>query len=157
MLTVGTTVDLRALTRALDARARRAADLSPWYRGRVDPDVSHLMAEQFESRGSRLRGGHRWKQLALSTIDKKGHDQPLVESGELMEAFANPDHPDASRIITRLTYRRGVKGRAAELARFHDKGTRHMPARPIAPGIPAPVRRAWSGSLLRYLSTGTVS
>lgn len=161
-LPVGTTVDLRQLVSALTERARRAADLRPFYRAVVDPDVTLLLRQQFASRGTRLRSGARWKRLAAATIRRKGHDQPLIDSGNLYDAFTDPSHPDAIRIIQKLRYSRGVGGQTGRIARYHEDGTENadgserMPARPIMPGMPAPVRRAWSGEILRYLDTGAL-
>lgn len=160
MLTIGVAVDLREFRTVLDGIGGRAKDLRAWFERYLDPEFSKMMAEQFASRGA-LLGGRPWKQLALSTIARKGHDQPLFESGELARAFSDPTHPDAVVIMGALAYSRTVRGRARKLGLIHSDPDapirKRLPLRPILPGIPNAIVTMWSSSLRRYLLTGAIA
>jgi hypothetical protein len=155
MLDIGVAVDLREFRRVLDSIGTRARDLSAWFRGYLLPEYHKMMAEQFATRGAHL-GGRPWRQLALSTIARKGHDHQLWESGELARAFSDPTHPDAVVIISALAFSRTVRGRARKLGLIHSLGTPRIPKRVILPGIPNAIVTVWSGSLRRYLLTGAI-
>lgn len=160
-VTVGTTVDLRALENAFQTMADRARDATSFWRAVVEPDMSALLEKQFASGGSTMRQGHRWKQLLAATVAKKvrqyGTDRGvLVASGYMRDAFVNPSHPDAVAIVQQLRYIRSVKGEAKRIADYHQTGTtRGLPARPVmGDGVPQPVRRAWSSQLAHWIARG---
>lgn len=158
-ISVGTSVDVAKLVDAVDQAVARARDATAFFRTVVEPDMTALLLEQFASDGSRMRKGHRWAALKPSTIASKirrgSNNGILRDSLEMMNAFVNPRHPDAVAIVQRLRYIRSVQGRAKELADWHKTGTPRMQARPVmGDGVPAPILRAWSGQLARYLATG---
>lgn len=155
MLDIGMAVDLREFRKVLDSVGQRTRDLSAWFRGFLAPEYHAMMAEQFATRGAHL-GGRPWRQLALATIARKGHDHPLVASEELARAFSDPSHPDAVVIIGGLAFSRTVRGRARKLGLIHSLGTPRTPKRVILPGIPNAIVTVWSASLRRYLMTGVV-
>lgn len=179
---VGFSVSARDVLAALDrtgvrdlpGAVRRARNLRPFLESVVDPDVSALLAQQFAGRGARLRRGVRWARLRPSTVARKGHDTPLVDTGALRSAWTNPRDARAKVTITATSYARTVRGthpgngrrrrRAGsrptmqQLSSWFETGTRGrtgMVARPITGhGVPAPVTRAWAGKLGEYIATG---
>jgi hypothetical protein len=159
-ITVGTTVDLRKLYLAVDERAARVKDLTPFFRQVVAPAMTALLKQQFQSGGTTMRGGHKWARLAEATVKQKiargtYEKGTLRDTDWMYDAFTNPDHPDAVEIVNRLRYIRSVQGEAKRIADFHQTGTRFMPARPVmGDGVPTPVMRAWSSQLLRWLDSG---
>jgi phage gpG-like protein len=74
--------------------------------------------------------GEPWAELAQSTIDRKGHDQILFETGRLMESLTERGSPDAVRdIFANEASTEVVFGTSVEYSVFHMEGTTFMPAR----------------------------
>lgn len=68
-----------------------------------------------------------WAPLAKATIDRKGHDRILVETGALRESLV---HVGGAGNIHDVMPRGMLFGTEIEYAVFHQEGTRRMPARP---------------------------
>jgi len=159
---IGFALDLSRLALALSAAGlpgdavKRARDLRTWFRDVVDADFTALMEKQFASEGRELLG-YRWRKLAAATVKKKGHNQILIDSQQMADAFVDPDAPGGYRTITRAGYARGVRGRLGQIADYHMTGTARMPARPILPpsgNMPARITKAWADSLADFIATG---
>jgi len=159
---VGKALDLRDAMAFLGDLETRARDLRPFFAGRVSPDMTALLVEQFESQGSRMRRGHGWRQLAPSTIQSKTKrgtvgNGILVDSGAMRRAFVDPHDPDAVEVLNQQRYIRSVSGEAHRIAGYHQTGTRRMPARPVmGDGIPEPIKRQWMAALQTYITTGVI-
>lgn len=89
-------------------------------------EISGEQAGHFESR--RDSTGSVWPPLAEYTIRKKGHDIPLVETGEMKKSVLDSGHGDH---IEGFTHRGLLFGTSDEKAIFHQEGTRKIPARPF--------------------------
>jgi phage gpG-like protein len=70
--------------------------------------------------------GEDWAELAASTIQRKGHDRILRDTGELRSSLAG-QHSNA---IREVTHRGLIFGTRDERAGYHQEGTSRMPARP---------------------------
>ncbi len=75
--------------------------------------------------------GVKWQKLAKSTIDRKGHDTILVESGDSYKATRVRPLPGA-----------GIQLVTGEKLQWHLEAAENRPARPVLPlnGLPAPWR-----------------
>lgn len=63
-----------------------------------------------------------WKPLALSTIQKKGSDEPLLETGEMRESIEHTVTKEDGEVI-------GYVGSNNDKAVWHELGTSKIPAR----------------------------
>lgn len=64
--------------------------------------------------------GVGWTELAQSTIDRKGHDRILYESGNLMDSLSEPNAENAIRIETKSVGSLEILfGTAVEYAQYH--------------------------------------
>lgn len=70
--------------------------------------------------------GSIWPPLAASTIKKKGHDVPLVETGEMKKSVLNSSHPDH---VGATSHRGLIFGTEDRKAIFHQFGTAKIPQR----------------------------
>jgi len=61
-----------------------------------------------------------WKELAESTVLRKGHSVPLVETGRLMGGMREESDEVYAKISASVPY-----------AVYHQTGTEHVPARPF--------------------------
>ncbi len=74
--------------------------------------------------------GEPWAELSPITIERKGHDRILFDTGRLMASLTS-DSADAIReIITDVHTPTMSFGTSVEYAAFHQEGTKYMPARP---------------------------
>lgn len=76
--------------------------------------------------GRRNPTGEAWPALAASTIARKGHDIPLVETGRLRASVLELNHPDH---LGGVSERGLVFGTDVEYGIFHQDGTRRIPQR----------------------------
>lgn len=81
-------------------------------------------AEHFS--GRRDSSGSIWPRLADFTIAKKGHDIPLVETGEMKASVLNVSHPNH---IGEYSHRGLLFGTEDEKGIYHQFGTRKIPQR----------------------------
>jgi HK97 gp10 family phage protein len=75
-----------------------------------------------ETEAKRAIGTHDygWPPLAASTVEKKGHDSPLLDTGELRDSITHTVSDNEARIGSNL-----------DKAVWHEYGTRHIPPRPF--------------------------
>lgn len=173
MIQVGTTITLGEVDKLLSNLALKVHDLRPVFRAKIDPEVTQLLREQFDSRGARL--GTPWKPLSPRTIKARtrvvrrkggvattskvgraraGFATPLRDTNRLWASFTKGAGPEALRVFGLLEYRRGSR---VPYAAAHNAGAPGVPARPIIPkSMPAPVLAAWEGYLVAYLTEGTL-
>ncbi len=96
------------------------------------PEIRKLLVQQFLT-GTDPYGG-RWASLSQATLDKGRSPPPLTDSGAMATLDVQPSQGAGITITL-----------GADYSRFHQTGTRYMPARPILPdqrGLPATWRRA---------------
>ena len=86
------------------------------------PLVQEQLLQNFDAEGR----PQRWPQLAASTVRRRGSAHPiLVETGRLRQAVAScQTYLQKNILIVK------VSGPRAEVAHWHQFGTRRMPARP---------------------------
>lgn len=103
----------------------KAIDYRPLFDSDIQLDIAH------EIRGNFLRqarsNNEPWRELAQSTINAKGHDTILVETGELAKASADKGH---GKHLHRATQHELLFGEVTEHGHWHMTGTSRMPARP---------------------------
>jgi len=80
--------------------------------------------QHFTNRADPL--GNQWPPLAASTVARKGHDRPLIETGEMRQSILEPDHPSH---IGEILERGMSFGTDDWKAAFHQYGTRRIPQR----------------------------
>lgn len=92
-------------------------------------DFQHVIAEgEAESFSTETASnGEAWAPLAESTIRRKGHDQILFETGDLMESLI---HVGGAGNISEVDSHGSIYGTSVPYAIFHDQGTSRIPARP---------------------------
>jgi phage gpG-like protein len=140
---MGDTQVMRGFSRFADG----IKDLSEAFK-EIAEDFHKGERQQFQSEGGYGAGG--WVPLAPSTIERKekgGYPMDiLVRTGELRQAMAGEGgaaieeiRPLEMRLGTTLAY-----------ARFHQKGTRGMPARPIIM-LPEEQKTRWHKIIQKYL------
>jgi len=160
------------LARLLEKYAKRAEDLRPVFRGKIDRAVSSFFTRQFQPAG--LFGNSvGWAPLAKATRrarlktggNKGGLERPLWDSGGLRASFVNPNAPLAIRQIKALSYERGSADFKAGL---HQEGfkvkrwgrnvvspPKNVPAREIVPDpMPSFALRSYNRMIGDYLVTG---
>lgn len=112
-----------------EAMARRARDTSPAWRAWGD-DVAAAFTEQFRSEGARLLKSV-WAPLSPRYAAWKARHFPgkpiLQRTGEMMTGFTR-----RPLVIERVDSNSGTFGSDRKPAKWHQHGTRRMPARPIA-------------------------
>lgn len=88
-----------------------------------------ILAEQEQRMFDEERdsSGRSWPVLKQSTINRKGHDQILVETGELKKSLTDLND---SFNIHEIQPRELLFGTSDPKALFHQEGTSKMPARP---------------------------
>lgn len=94
-------------------------------------DHSIEILQGFEQRlymEQRDPSGNAWKPLALSTVLRKEHGAILVDTGRMYESLTTPNGTADTIWETGDTWLRF--GTSVPYARFHQTGTRRMPARP---------------------------
>lgn len=112
-----------------EAMARRARDTAPAWRAWGD-DVADAFEEQFRTEGVRLLK-NVWAPLSpryKAWKDRHFPGEPiLTRTHRMREAFTVRPLD-----IDRVDHNSGTFGSARKPAKFHQHGTRFMPARPIA-------------------------
>lgn len=119
------------------------------------------LAENFDRERA---GGQRWAALAPSTVADRirqgyGGAHPILRrSDDLATSYLDPEH---SQHVSDVQYVadliRVKEGSGHPLARYHEQGTRHMPARPITEldeAGRAPIRAAIENWILQTLFFG---
>jgi hypothetical protein len=136
-----------AVVERFGTRAARAA--AP------DPAMHDALAllEQRERRRFDEQGGGEWPPLAASTLARKQSAgfpaRLLVASGALQHSLIERG-PDAIRELREDGFAFGTR---RPYARFHDRGTRRMPPRPLVK-LTESERRALLAVIGDYLATG---
>lgn len=74
--------------------------------------------------------GAGWPALAPSTIQRKGHDRILYESGRLRESLAGKSGDSLRDVIDEGAMSGLAFGTTVPYSLFHDKATENRPARP---------------------------
>jgi hypothetical protein len=85
-------------------------------------EIAVLIREEAKTKIGEYQKG--WPPLAESTVKRKGHDRPLLDTGELKEsisAFVEMHGPESGRAVIGSPLERGL---------FAEIGTRHEPPRP---------------------------
>jgi phage gpG-like protein len=75
-------------------------------------------------------GNPPWERLKESTIEAKGHDKPLFESGAMTASATALARWHV--FSDEAEYRGDSFPKSTAYARFHQSGTDHVPARPFA-------------------------
>jgi len=128
----------------------RARDLRPIWPG-VGDDVRHAMVRQFATEGAYL--GKPWKPTSPGYVQWKvrhGLDpQLLVATGRLLRSLTS--RPMG---VERYNAHSATFGSDVPYARFHQHGTRYMPARPPIPTTRrmSPLTRAIRDRIADYLT-----
>lgn len=134
--------DLVRFAERVEAMAERARDLTPAWRGWGD-DVADAFREQFLTEGVRLLK-NTWAPLSPRYAAWKAKHFPgqtiLRRTDEMMTHFTR-----RPLVVERVEPQRSAFGSKGVPEKFHQGGTRYMPARPIARATPelkaAAVRR----------------
>lgn len=91
-------------------------------------------------------GGNPWAPLSQATIDRKGHDEILVDTDRLRGSLTEPNHPDAIRDVHAATgYFEFTFGTGVEYSMFHDAPSGRRPAR---------MHVGWSEELFEQIADG---
>jgi len=76
-------------------------------------------------------GGMPWEELSPVTIDRKGFSQILVHTGRLYESVVTPNGTPDTIWETSADPAYLIFGTSVPYAKYHQTGTRRMPARPF--------------------------
>ena len=124
--------------RALNKLARQLDD-----RRTVNLALSVKLQEMvFRNFDTEAHDGTPWATLAPSTIrwkEKRGYSKILQNTGALRASFL-PFHDNDLAGVGAVSMKGGVPGdppgasRPADLAKIHEEGLGHVPARPMLPG-----------------------
>lgn len=160
---IGVVVPLGDVQKVLKQVGEATADLRPVFRGRVAPDLSSHLRQQYDSRGAHL--GTLWAPLSPVTIRLRTRTAPATggkgvrtvnRAGRAKAGFATPmrDTDRSRRSLVNLTDPEGIRvynrldmawgSRLAYLAPHHEPGgfqtrvfgkgpLRHVPAREVIP------------------------
>jgi hypothetical protein len=117
------------LAERLEAMAERARDVSPAWRAWGD-DVADAFTDQFRSEGTRLLK-RTWSPLSPKYAAWKAKHFPgktiLRRTDVMMEHFTR-----RPLMVERIDAHSSAFGARGKVPKFHQRGTRYMPARPIA-------------------------
>jgi hypothetical protein len=132
-------LDLQQFLATMDATKSAALDLSGAFRGPVDALVTEFFRRRFDSEGAYL--GTAWAKHARATLRARkqpgrGRGGILRDLNDLWASLTKSGGPGSIRDVGAMLYRRGTTDPKAAL---HQRGTKHMPARPL---IPEPVPQA---------------
>lgn len=136
----------------------RAGDLNPAFHS-IFARLMEISAEQFHTLGA--RGGTPWAPLAANTIRQKAaegvpHPEwPLWRTEALFEAMTSPGDPNNEEILNGDWAVWRVLGEPGEYGRYHQSGTRDMPARPPF-RLTEEDRREFVREMQHFIMTGTV-
>lgn len=113
----------------------------------ITADLFRIEEAQFSSQGR--RGGGSWKQLADSTVRRKGSSKILRDTDELYHSLTELDAPGQ---ILEVSGSGIVFGTDRPWAAVHQHGSAnaHIPARPFLRILPGDVNR-WTQIILRHL------
>lgn len=141
------------------ALPNRLRGLRPLMQRAIAPAANRMLARHWDSKGAAF--GHKWPPWALSTLlsrFRKGNAGQglMIDSGHLKEIlFRSRDTDNRLRAIPNGV-RLGLNV-AVRYARFHQRGTKHMPVRQV---IPDPLPRSFQAevkSLVRgFILSGRV-
>ncbi|HAF44997.1 MAG TPA: hypothetical protein DCK83_08695 [Gallionellaceae bacterium] len=108
--------------------SRGLADRTDLFERHLEPDLYRTLSSEFQSEGSRAGG---WAPLSPAYAARKAQEWPgrpiLQRRRVLMRTLTVKGEPGQ---IRRLTTESMTLGTSHKAARFHQEGTRHMPARP---------------------------
>lgn len=142
--------DLERIAVRFERMAARARDVSPAWRVWGD-DVNAAFREQFLSEGVRLLK-RAWQPLSPKYAAWKARRFPgktiLRRTDDMMRGFA-----DRPMDIERIDRNSSEFGSGRKPAKWHQRGTRHMPARPIARADDS-LRASAKGHLRRHIMRG---
>jgi len=113
------------VAKRLESHALRANDMLP-VMTRIASNMFEVEESLFHSGGR--RGGGSWKQLADSTIKKKGSSEILVQTGELKASLTEPGHRNN---ILEIGTHDVIFGSSDPFAYIHTVGAGGLPKRPV--------------------------
>jgi len=113
------------LDRRLLISESRMKDWRPLMRDQILPELRTFEQAVFDSGGS-MDSMEAWAPLSPSTIKRKGHGRPLIDTTALMRSFQG-----GSGGISVISRAEMVFGTAVRYAIFHQRGTRRMARRPV--------------------------
>jgi hypothetical protein len=124
------TINSTALNKAFDAFEKRIADQSREVWPRMEPLIRRQVQENLDTEGR--AGGRKFEPLARRTVEYKTRHSlapPILQRTGVMyrAALDSVAHADMRAGEMRVT----VPGKAGEVAKLHQRGTRRMPARRI--------------------------
>ena len=138
----------KQVSRSFSRFSNEVKDLTDAFREIVKDFREIVEKKQFESEGSYGSGG--WKPLALSTLlqkRRKGYPDAILEASGRMKRSLTGNTGDTIEEVKRLSVRMGT---SVSYARYHQKGTRYMPARPLIQLTEGDKTR-WTKIIHRYL------
>ena len=132
-------VDVAAAQRLLGGIQKKLArGLQPYAR-ELTAAVRGFMARRIESRGE--LGGSPWPMLSAATVRRHGA-RPLLGRGSL---WASLTKENAAGGFAVLSPDNKILSVGSRLLRYTERGTRRMPARPVAPAyVPDHETRRWA-------------
>ena len=106
------TVDDTLVRKMLAGARRRAADLSRFFRGPLDKEVTDFLRRQFDTEGA--HGGRRWAPLSSTTLAlrrRAGHGRGGVgrDTNTMWASLVKSGGPQSIRRITPREYERGSR------------------------------------------------
>lgn len=135
------------VARGFSRFADNVKDLSDAFR-EIAKDFHESEERQFDTEGGYGAGG--WAPLAPSTIESKARrgfpDRILVRTGQLRDSLMGRG-PRAVEVVRPLELRVGTE---LDYARYHQRGTRRMPARPVIM-LPEEQKTRMHKTIHRYL------
>jgi len=116
----------------------------------IEDDFYSLEARQFQSEGV-AGGGEKWAPLSPEYAGYKEAHFPgakiLERKGDLARSLSNANDPNAVHIRERKMLTLGTR---VPYARYHQEGTKHMPARPEIQ-FPEPFKRMAMAHVQQHL------
>jgi len=138
----------KQVARGFSRFANEVKDLRDAFREIVKDFRDTIEKKQFESEGGYGSGG--WKPLATSTLRQKaskGYPSTILVATGRMKRSLTGKTRDTIEEIKPLSILMGTK---AGYARYHQKGTRYMPARPVIELTEGDKTR-WTKIIHRYM------
>lgn len=109
----------------------RRGDVQSEVRRDLAREVRKLNKAQFDGQGIGASG--KWKKLKPATIKKKGHKRILYDTGHLYRQATRGGHIQAgySNALKLFNFSYTINTSPQGLLRWHQRGTKKMPRRPI--------------------------
>lgn len=138
----------KQVSRTLLRYGNRGADMSTPLR-RVADKITEWNEDQFRTQGARGSGG--WDALAESTVEAKGHDVILIDSGDLYNDVTSI----SNWIITDSFAHLQLPDETHRIGMFHQLGTVNMPQRRVI-DLTEMDKRDIMRTLMMYLRSGVI-